>query len=88
MGVPSIRYNSFVGKIGVMNVLEDDYGLSVGIPAGQEEELLETIERVVKDREYKSTIQKRLEIMNESMVDVNQMVLDYLESKGYYKSNS
>lgn len=88
MGVPSIRYNSFVGKIGVMNVLENEYGLSIGIPAGQEDELLETIERVVKDREYKSTIKKRLEIMNESMVDVNQMMLDYLESKGYYKSNS
>jgi len=88
MGVPSIRYNSFVGKIGVMNMLENEYGLSIGISAGQEDELLETIERVVKDKECKSTIKKRLEIMNESMVDVNQMVLDYLESKGYYTSNS
>ncbi len=88
MGTPSIRYNSFVGKIGVMNVLENEYGLSIGIPVGQEDELLKTIEYIIEDDNYKSKIKKRLEILNESMVDVNQMVLDYLESKGYYSSNN
>ena len=44
LGVPSIRYNSFVGKISYLEELEHDYGLTFGFSPGLEEQMYSKIE--------------------------------------------
>ncbi len=44
LGVPSLRYSSFVGRISVIEELEHRYGLTFGFRPGQEEGLLGKIE--------------------------------------------
>ena len=44
LGVPSVRYSSFVGRISVIEELEHRYGLTCGFRPGQEEGLLAKIE--------------------------------------------
>ena len=39
LGVPSIRYSDFAGRIGVLEELEHTYGLTFGIPANNPEKL-------------------------------------------------
>jgi len=53
VGTPSFRINSFVGKISAIRELED-YGLAFGFKPGQENLLLNKLEKVLamENREY------------------------------------
>lgn len=82
LGTPSIRYNSFVGKIGVLEELEHRFGLTIGIKAGEETALLKAIQDVLGDADFKQKIRFKLQNMNKHMIDVNDFVLDYLNK--YY----
>lgn len=48
LGVPSVRFNDFVGKIGYLQDLEER-GLSVGIPSTQPERLLTAVSQMLID---------------------------------------
>ncbi|MBL0102461.1 MAG: hypothetical protein IPP51_00990 [Bacteroidetes bacterium] len=54
LGVPFIRYNDFVGRIGYLRELEDDYKLGFGIKPENEALLLETILMLLKNANRKS----------------------------------
>jgi uncharacterized protein len=43
LGVPNIRYNSFVGRLSYLNELEQKYGLTKGFLPHESEKLLETV---------------------------------------------
>ena len=50
LGVPFVRFNDFVGRIGYLNELENDYELGYGIKASAEgsvERLCERVETLV-----------------------------------------
>ncbi|MFC2156958.1 hypothetical protein ACFLT9_03900 [Acidobacteriota bacterium] len=47
LGVPSIRYNSFVGKISYLEELEHKYELTFGFSPGQEEQMYSKIENLL-----------------------------------------
>jgi predicted glycosyltransferase len=79
LGTPAIRYNSFIGKIGVFNLLENKYKLSIGIMAGDKEGLLAAIDRVMLDDGYKDQMKQNLKEMRADCEDVNQFVLDHLK---------
>lgn len=79
LGTPAIRYNSFIGKIGVFNVLEHKYKLSIGIKAGDKEGLLAAIDRVMLDDGYRDQMKQNLKEMRDDCEDVNQFVLDHLK---------
>jgi uncharacterized protein len=49
LGVPFIRYNDFVGRIGYLKELEDDYNLGYGIKPDQPELLIKTVKRVLNE---------------------------------------
>ena len=47
LGVPSIRFNDFAGKISVLEELEHKYGLTYGIKTDQPERLFEKINELL-----------------------------------------
>jgi predicted glycosyltransferase len=48
LGTPSIRFNDFVGEISYLRDLEE-YGLSYGIRASEEERLMTTVKQLLRD---------------------------------------
>lgn len=51
LGVPSIRYSDFAGRISVLNELEHRYGLTFGIPVGQNERLLAKLNELLTSQQ-------------------------------------
>ncbi|MDC3366072.1 hypothetical protein OAV73_02105 [Flavobacteriaceae bacterium] len=70
LGVPSIRYSSFAGKISVLEELEKKYKLTYGIKVGNEEELFNTVLKLINLDNLQETFQKRREIMLKEKIDV------------------
>lgn len=94
MGVPSIRFNDFVGKIGVMAELEDGnllgekvpcYKLGIGIKAseaGAVEKLYKTVEEIVAmpEKERLATWKERKERMLADKIDYAKFLTWVIEN--------
>ena len=94
MGVPSIRFNDFVGKIGVMAELEDGnllgekvpcYNLGIGIKAseaGAVEKLYKTVEEIVAmpEKERLATWKERKERMLADKIDYAKFLTWLIEN--------
>ena len=89
LGVPSIRYSSFVGRISVLEELEKKYRLTFGVNVGDEEGLLLLVKSILNNLDYKSKFQVRKEKMLEDKIDVSSFlvwfILNYPESKEVLK---
>ena len=70
LGVPSIRFSDFVGRISVLEELEHKYQLTVGIPADEPRSLLEAIDRLVSEEYSKVLWAERRARMLSEKVDV------------------
>lgn len=92
LGVPNIRFNSFVGKINVLEELENKYGLTYGILPENEELLLLKIDEILKNND---NIKKQCNLnkikMLEDKIDLTAfivwMVENYPESVKIIKEN-
>ena len=71
LGVPNIRFNDFIGRISVLNELEDDYILSFGIPYTEESRLIETINTLLKDENIGETFKDRRRKLLADKIDVS-----------------
>lgn len=80
LGVPNIRFNDFVGKIGVLNELENKYNLTIGIPASNPEKLYKTLEEMLSIPHLKEEYQKRRKTMLEDVIDVNAFYTWFFEN--------
>ena len=94
MGVPAIRFNDFVGKIGVMAELEDGklngstipcYHLGIGIKAsehGSVERLCAEVEKIVKmpETERKAIWAERREQMLADKIDYSKFLTWLIEN--------
>jgi len=49
LGTPSVRINDFVGRLGYLRELEDDYRLGVGLPVAESGRLLDTVRDLIND---------------------------------------
>jgi len=68
LGTPSVRFNDFVGQLGYLEELEHNYQLTFGIPADQPEELLKTLEEIVKMPDLrKAWVAKREKLLKETI---------------------
>mgnify|MGYP002624041275 CR=1 FL=1 len=72
LGVPCIRFNSFVGKlkVGVLEELEGKYHLIKSIHSSKPEELIETIHRILNSPSEKEMHLKRKNRMLTEKIDV------------------
>ena len=85
LGVPFVRFNDFVGRIGYLRELEDKYELGYGIKASAEgsvEKLCERVEALVtmKADERKATFAARRSKMLEEKIDCAKFLTWFIES--------
>ena len=79
MGTPSLRYNDFVGRIGVMEELEHKYGLTFGISPDHPEKLLHKAEDLatLKDKKF---FRDKAQAMLAEMIDPTAMLVWFIEN--------
>jgi len=80
LGVPSIRFSNFSGRINVLEELEHKYQLTFGVPADHPQKLLELISRLLKSDNISATFQNRREKMLSEKIDVTAFFIDFFES--------
>ena len=80
LGVPFVRFNDFVGKIGYLNELENKYQLGFGTTPDHEDALYETVERRLAMPDRKATFQERRKRMLDASVNFARFLTDYIEN--------
>ncbi|MFH1942855.1 MAG: hypothetical protein ABIL68_12210, partial [bacterium] len=66
LGVPSIRYNSFVGRISVLEEMDRRYELTYGFKPGQDTAMLEKIRELLSQKELETAwALKRRKLLSE-----------------------
>lgn len=68
LGTPSIRFNDFVGKLGYLEDLEHNYGLTYGIKTDNPQKLLQQTKDIVENHlDSTSWHEKRKKLMRDKM---------------------
>lgn len=80
LGTPSIRFNDFVGKIGVLEELEHKYQLTVGIQSSQSQQLYALLQQWLDTPCLKEVFQKRRYQMLEDKIDVTAFFVWFIEN--------
>lgn len=81
LGVPSVRFNSFVGKISVLNEIECRYKLSVGIDNNRPEELINTIKSMIDNRNLKNEFQEKRDLMLTEKINLTEFMFKLLQQR-------
>jgi uncharacterized protein len=77
LGIPSVRYNGYVGKISYMEELEYKYDLTYGFKPGQESGFYDKIKNLLEQTSLKQDWQEKKIKMLEEKVDFNAWMVDY-----------
>lgn len=85
LGVPSIRYSSFAGKISVLEELEKKYKLTFGVPIGNEDMLFEKIYNLINLKNLSEIFQDRRQKMLDDKIDVSKFMTWFIGN--YPESN-
>jgi len=80
LGIPFIRFNDFVGKIGYLRELEDTYKLGFGIRSKEEAQLFETINQFLEQKNTKEEWQKKKKAMLSDKIDVAKFITEFIEN--------
>jgi uncharacterized protein len=80
LGTPSIRFNSFVGKISVLEELEKKYSLTFGISNNNPELLFDKIDELLGIQYLKSTFIERQKIMLKEKIDLTAFIVWFIEN--------
>ena len=85
LGTPSVRYNDFVGRIGVLEELEHTYQLTFGISPDNPNLLLYKVRELVLLND-KTIFQERAKKMIENMIDLPSFAVWFIENYPESKS--
>ena len=83
LGVPFVRFNDFVGRIGYLNELENKYHLGFGIKAsevGSNEKMFNVIEDLLSMPNIKEEWQNRRQKMLSEKIDYAQFLTWFIEN--------
>ncbi len=80
LGLPSIRYSSFAGKISVLEELEHKYKLTFGIPEGKSELLYKKLEELLNMSNLDDEFQSRRQKMLTDKIDVTAFMVWFIEN--------
>jgi predicted glycosyltransferase len=72
LGVPSLRYSDFSGKISVLEELEHKYSLTYGFPVSQEKQLLSKVDELLKMKDLRAEFQFRRNKMLNDKINVSE----------------
>lgn len=91
LGVPCVRYNAWVGTVGVMIELEEKYHLMRSVKAGNPEKLYQTIIEMMATPGLREQLQGSRKKMLSESIDVTAFLVwfieHYPESKSIMKNN-
>ena len=80
LGVPFIRFNDFVGRIGYLRELEDVYQLGFGIKTNEVDKLYEAVNSLLSMPDRKAIFQERRNRMLSEKIDFAQFLTWFIES--------
>lgn len=80
LGTPSLRFNDFAGKIGVLEELEHKYELTYGIPSSQPQRLYEKIEELLAMPDLQQVFEDRRQKMLYEKIDVTAFLTWFVEN--------
>lgn len=80
LGTPSIRFNDFAGRIGVLEELEHTYRLTTGIPTNEPERLYETVDKLLAKPGLRDEYQQRRQRMLGDKIDVTAFFTQFIEN--------
>lgn len=80
LGVPFVRFNDFVGKIGYLNELENRYHLGFGIKPDNEDALYETVQELLTMPDRKTVFQQRRRVMLDASINFAEFLTSYIEN--------
>lgn len=79
LGVPSVRYSSFTGRLSCLEELEHEYGLTFGFAPGSERELLGKVRAILGDISWRETWASRRQKLLTEKVDFTQWLIEYAD---------
>jgi len=80
LGVPFVRFNDFVGRIGYLEELENHYNLGFGIRTKDVEKLYSVVNELVTMRNRKEIFQKRRQTMLNEKIDYAKFLTWFIEN--------
>lgn len=80
LGVPSIRFSDFAGKISVLEELESKYKLTFGVKTKHPEKLIELTELFLSESKLRSQFQERRQKMLSEKIDVSSFLVWFIEN--------
>lgn len=80
LGVPNIRFNSFAGRIGVLEELQDKYRLSFGIHSSKPEELVSKVKELLSMPDVNGQFHARRQVMLAEKIDVSAFFTWFIEN--------
>ncbi len=80
LGVPSVRFNDFAGRISVLEELEHKYKLTFGIKTDNPDKLYQTIEQLLSMENVKEEFQARRQKMLADKIDVTAFLIWFVEN--------
>jgi predicted glycosyltransferase len=80
LGTPALRFNDFVGRIGYLEELEHDYGLTYGFRSDQAAALLDKIGEFLDMPDINAEWQRRRQRMLAEKIDVADYFIRFLEN--------
>lgn len=80
LGVPSLRYSSFSGRISVLEELEHNYGLTFGINPEYPERLISKLEELLAVPDLRGEFQLRKKKMLADKIDVTAFLVWFIEN--------
>lgn len=80
LGTPSLRFNDFAGRIGVLEELEHKYGLTIGIPSSDPQGLYDKVGEMLAMPDLRAVFQERKNKMLSEKIDVTAFLTWFIES--------
>lgn len=81
LGIPSIRYNSFVGKLYYLDELEEKYQLTFGFRPNEEEKLLKKLKELLEEKNSEKIFKAAKDKMLKDKIDLNKFIIDSFEER-------
>ena len=79
MGTPSLRCNTFVGRLSVLEELEHRYGLTVGVRPERFGQLLGRLDAWLSEPGLKAEWERKRQVMLAECIDLTRWTLDLLD---------
>jgi predicted glycosyltransferase len=75
LGTPSIRFNSFVGEISVLEELEKKYSLTYGVKSSEPATLFALVRELLSVEDLKTSFQERRQVMLGDKIDLTNLMI-------------